>query len=241
MDRDTYLKDMTFDVKNRMIALEMFIRVRNYENYFNLQRLFFDNSLEISLRFRNSCATPEPYVGDTWNKTDNGLHPIKKDNSLRYTLRNINTTKFDVCITVQYNSIETVDLTINYLDKSPDAQQQQLASLSVPKGDGQTLDFCLSDFYYGTDEQFEIEFKVVATFETWDETAFLISSVKFSLQERRPLSTYLGRWDTNPTKSAKTAAHSQHWTAIPSSLFNDSTDQTDQALFYEFSGNFHFS
>ena len=170
---------------------------------------------------------------NTWtNTTDTGLYPNTKDNALNYNLKNINATKYDVCLDIQYISVETVEMAIKYQAHSPDAEPIDLATIPLLQTD-QNTSLCLSDFYHGTNENFQLTFSVLANFEKWNRTNFELTSMKYKLNDKRPLSQYLGRWDINPTRLFKTPAKDQHWTAIPSSLFRQSTDQ---ALSYEFTG-----
>ena len=89
----------------------------------------------------------------------------------------INSTAYDVCFNITYNSSQTVDLKLNYQFDSQSIELGVIPLLRTPDDQVNQVDFCLGDFYNSKRENFTIEFKFVSNAENfWDEYSFQLKT-----------------------------------------------------------------
>ena len=174
----------------------------------------------------------EPVITDnTWTLKNGILFPNNKENSIKYKISDINSTAYDVCLNITYNSSQTVELKLNYKFES---QTIELRIIPLLKTADDQVDFCLGDFYNSNRENLTIELKVISNAENfWDENGFQLKTFKPSLVKKKDPVPYLNRWDkviagTDPPIN-------QYWKAFPESMFKKLTDK--EVLDLELKGN----
>lgn len=148
----------------------------------------------------------------------------------------INSTAYDVCLNITYNSSQTVDLKLNYQFDSQSIELGVIPLLRTSDDQVNQVDFCLGDFYNSKRENFTIEFKVVSNAENfWDEYSFQLKTLTPSLAQKKDPVPYLSRWDKAIARTDPPI--DQYWKAFPQSMFKNPTD--GEVLDFELNGNFN--
>ena len=142
-----------------------------------------------------------------------------KSNSLVYQFANINTKKFDVCLTLSYKSSKSVTLNANYI---VDQTKSSLFSLALKKATNDDhVNFCMSDFVHTVNEKFELEFTVTVQDEVYDENAFGLINFKAEAQPHKRLDVnFIESWINikNLDVSDQHKKEDQNWRFVPKSM-----------------------
>jgi hypothetical protein len=179
---------------------------------------------------------------ENWSENETNYYPNSSDNSIKYSFSNINTTKFDVCINLEYMSNQIVDLAVNYMFQSI---VNQLFTVSLPKTDvdQKNFIFCVRDFRNKVHEQFDLSLKIIGIDENeWNETTFLLTNFLPSV-EPIPIPSeisFINRWDKWDDSTEENPAFNQNWRAIPQQLFNKNDSNRTIPFVYTFKSKYNF-
>ncbi len=199
-------------------------------------------NLNINLNIQYRCVPIDKPKLENWSENETNYYPNSSDNSIKYSFSNINTTKFDVCINLEYMSNQIVDLAVNYMFQSI---VNQLFTVSLPKTDvdQKNFIFCVRDFRNKVHEQFDLSLKIIGIDENeWNETTFLLTNFLPSV-EPIPIPSeisFINRWDKWDDSTEENPAFNQNWRAIPQQLFNKNDSNRTIPFVYTFKSKYNF-
>jgi hypothetical protein len=169
------------------------------------------------------CKPIEPPQTNNWASVktqDYPYFPNSEKNVIVYKFKNINTTKFDVCIIMEYENRQIMSLKVGYKN-----QTNELFSISLSETQ-KKFNFCLSNFLNNVEEQFDLSLSVLSNENLpknyWNETLFQLKSFspRVEVKNKRPIS-YIKSWDLSDKSDEL-----KQWTGIPNELFHQNSDPT---------------
>ncbi len=176
---------------------------------------------------------------ENWSEKETNYYPNSSDNYIKYSFSNINTTKFDVCVDLEYKSNQIVDLAVNYMFQSI-INQLFTVSLLNTGGYQENLKFCVKDFRNKVHEQFDLTLKIIGIDENeWNETTFLLTNFSSSVTLIPSEIQFINRWDKWDPLTEVNPAFDQYWRAIPEQLFEKDSNNT-RPFVYTFKSKYNF-
>lgn len=152
-----------------------------------------------------------------WRTSENFYYPTAIENSITYKFNNINTTKYDICLELQYKSSQIVDLSLVYHFQN---KENILFNASLKESETETLNFCLRYFRYDLSEEFSLSLQISGIEGNWNESVFSLISFKPNVRtiEKKSISL-IYNWDLWEQTFDTNPASIQKWITIPNNLF----------------------
>ena len=193
------------------------------DNLFIYTRLNLD-----SFNFDNSCqdVIPEIKGYSTESKVNS------QDNHVIYKLSNLNTTKHDVCLDIEYSSEESYRLKVSY-DVSP------LFDIALEQSiRGKTFSFCVKQFVRKVSENFELKLEMSNVNDPDKfEKPCTLKSIKLylAIHSETPAVPFIESWVyINNTLDSLIPKERQRWYSLPKDKINPKSFDLDE-IFYELS------